>query len=530
AHQSSSFTVNGRVTSSSVTLVYVITVTPHREGEITLPPVRVVVDGEAFTTAPATITVTDSDPGDYLVVDIEPARPFVYLGEPVEYVMTLAVRPNAEGPTLPPDEMLQTVISSSDLGLFAAAFSRDRQHPIGFREVTRRGADDTPLRYYEYDIRATEWPKQAGPTDFGDVVIRMEYPLVVGRRSGGLLIPRGYDVKRARPIVLRTPVPPVDVRLPPDEGRPANFTGAVGRFTISASATPTEVAVGDPVELTLNITDRGSTDGHLDTLEAPPLGLVDALVAGFRVPTSPLAGRAQGDRKTFTAIIRPRRADLTEIPAIPFAYFDPVHETYETAWTKPIPLTVAGSTTMMIDDVVTGSNRGRDHAGGADELTAVAAGILANDTGPALLVEGSRTTVPWWFWIALVAPPLAFVGGVSRAAVRRRSAANVDAARRRSARRRAHGALRDADAAAIGQIVRRYVGDRSGLPGDTLTTADVVSHARARAIDEETVTALADLLATCDASVYGGTAIDAAPDLAARARSIIDRLERERLG
>ena len=39
----------------------------------------------------------------------------------------------------------------------------------------------------------------------------------------------------------------------PEEGKPSGFYGLVGQYTISASATPTKVNVGDPITLTVKV-------------------------------------------------------------------------------------------------------------------------------------------------------------------------------------------------------------------------------------------------------------------------------------
>src|SRR6516162_9933180 len=55
------------------------------------------------------------------------------------------------------------------------------------------------------------------------------------------------------------------VEEPPVAGRPADFSGLVGFFRISTSASPTEVRVEDPLTLTVRITgdpDRSFRTSH----------------------------------------------------------------------------------------------------------------------------------------------------------------------------------------------------------------------------------------------------------------------------
>src|SRR5208282_5521577 len=55
---------------------------------------------------------------------------------------------------------------------------------------------------------------------------------------------------------------PVSVEsLPvPEENRPANFTGAIGDFTMTSTAGPTNLTVGDPITVRVQISGRGALD------------------------------------------------------------------------------------------------------------------------------------------------------------------------------------------------------------------------------------------------------------------------------
>ena len=84
-------------------------------------------------------------------------------------------------------------------------------------------------------------------------------------------------------------------------------------------AKPTDVKAGDPINLLLGI----AGTGPMDLVQAPPLAELPALTRDFKVPNEPLAGYVEGDRKVFSTTIRPRKDGITEIPPIPFTYFDP---------------------------------------------------------------------------------------------------------------------------------------------------------------------------------------------------------------
>ena len=56
-----------------------------------------------------------------------------------------------------------------------------------------------------------------------------------------------------------------------EEGRPADFSGAVGQWNLEVTAKPTEVAVGDPITFTIKV----SGNGNIDTVPSLKLGGLD---------------------------------------------------------------------------------------------------------------------------------------------------------------------------------------------------------------------------------------------------------------
>jgi hypothetical protein len=118
----------------------------------------------------------------------------------------------------------------------------------------------------------------------------------------------------------------------PEQGRPASFTGAVGRFTVSARAEPLDVEVGESLKFTMVI--RG--EGDLGRFGTPRL----ETVTGFHVYGA--IEERGADHRTITWDLAPTVGGTEKIPAVPFAFFDPAAAAYEVVSTQPIPLTVRG--------------------------------------------------------------------------------------------------------------------------------------------------------------------------------------------
>ena len=117
----------------------------------------------------------------------------------------------------------------------------------------------------------------------------------------------------------------------PEEGRPREFSGAVGAFSARAETDAREVAVGQHFALRLIV------DGASAEFAAPEL----AELPGLRV-FGTLAD-ANGARRTFIYDLAASNENVREIPSIALAYFDPNPPAgYHSVKTRPLPIVVRG--------------------------------------------------------------------------------------------------------------------------------------------------------------------------------------------
>jgi BatD DUF11 like domain len=362
---------------------------------------------------------------------------------------------------------------------------------------------------------------------------------------GGLIgESRKLDV-RARPLVLRV--------LPlPEAGRPADFSGAIGRFTISGAAEPRSISLGDPI--TQRVTVQG--EGNLDRVDLP------ALVADrdWRIypgssrieTTDPLGVRGA---KIFEQAIVPQRTDLAALPVRRLSYFDPAERRYATIATQPIAIAVAAASGGPA-----GAAAGSPGSGATSAAPAASGGVPpggANPAQPAAAVNpagedelapneiASGATLrrftplvrqPGWLarhLLPLLAALLAFAW--ARHAERRR----IDPllrrereARRRAAERAAEmaGARQSGEAGAFFAAARHAVQESVARRGDTppaALDADAIAALLERAGDGDASLAreVRELFAAADAATYAGGRAD--PGLVGTWQVRVDALLRE---
>lgn len=144
---------------------------------------------------------------------------------------------------------------------------------------------------------------------------------------------------REKPMTLRTDPLKLGVLSLPTENRPDDFSGAVGQFTLRSEATPTHVAVGDPVTLKVEVTGAG----NFDRVNLPGLQESDVWKT-YRANSTfdPTDDAGYRGTKTFEQAIVPQKGGPQEVPAIHFSYFDPDLGRYVTQSTKSIHMVVTG--------------------------------------------------------------------------------------------------------------------------------------------------------------------------------------------
>jgi BatD DUF11 like domain len=147
----------------------------------------------------------------------------------------------------------------------------------------------------------------------------------------------------------------------PTDGRPADFTGAVGSFKIAAELTPDSAVAGDPLTLRMRVSGAGNFDrvdspmlDHVDQWKTYPpkssLNLADPLgYKGEKVFEQPLIAAKPGKQT---------------LPGLSFSYFDPSSRRYETARSQPLSVTIAAS---LADAKQTGSQAAMAAATPADQ-------------------------------------------------------------------------------------------------------------------------------------------------------------------
>jgi hypothetical protein len=287
----------------------------------------------------------------------------------------------------------------------------------------------------------------------------------------------------------------------PQVGRPADlpFSEASGRFRASARAEPTVLEAQTPLTLTLTVRGVGKVvrpPRRPNLGEWLPEGRPSPLAEGFYVEDLP--DPPQPDPKTweFAWRLKPRRADVGEVPGLPFVYYDPdipqPTRRFQVLYTDPISLKV------------------REHAAVAVPLNAPARAFEIA-TGSAVLARRPSLGVPGPVLLALLllTPPLGCVAwylcwrrlypdAARRAQQRRSRAANQALRRLQDARRLAP----EARAEAVAGAVTGYLQGRLDLGPNEPTPAEAEAHLRGHGCPAELAGQAAHFYQACDTARF----------------------------
>ncbi|UCE23151.1 MAG: protein BatD [Candidatus Zixiibacteriota bacterium] len=143
---------------------------------------------------------------------------------------------------------------------------------------------------------------------------------------------------RGEEVIIRSSPVKITARPLPTEGRPSDYTGTIGSFSISAAANKTSVEVNQPISLTIKI----SGTGNIKSVGEPVIPELDEFRI-YRASSSENISKLNdrlGGTKVYEEVFIPKRPGELTIPALSYNYFDPGRGEYRTISTAAITIDV----------------------------------------------------------------------------------------------------------------------------------------------------------------------------------------------
>jgi hypothetical protein len=376
---------------------------------------------------------------------------------------------------------------------------------------TRKGLDGKEINYYVYELKRRFTPQRTGKIEFGRAIVK-----------GGFADRIENGQMRGRRLVVPTAPVIVEVRDVPEQ-HPENFIGGLGKFNVTASATPESLRVGDPLTLKLSV-ERQPGAGGLDSISAPDLSKNEALAADFDVIDKAPTGEAHGETKTFSYGLRPKRAGVN-IPALTMSVFDTATEQFKEVSTAPVSLKVTAASQLKTDEIVSAVPAATPRG-----LKNVEGGIYQNVTD--LKELGDQRVNPMAY--AGMAGGLAIAyAGIAFAVIRKRRLAGDERWQRRqrawpaaSAALEQTRSIKGGDSGrAVRTAVTGLIGDMLNLPAAGMTAREAAKALETAGVGEPLRKQTESLLEQIDALEYSGGG--SADGLIASAEALLPQLRRE---
>jgi hypothetical protein len=312
---------------------YSYQLTALTEGDWTVGPFDLDVSGRSITHPPIVIEVTAASEAEQEQVSVQAqlSDSAPYVGELITY--HLAFRRQVEAHNIrwtPPETPGFIVEPSTELA------QRDRNQ-------IDNGVEEAVLDIH-LPLRATG----VGAHTISPAVITADLPSPRDPRTGR----RPVDVfgrYRLRSKSLPTTPLEVEVRPLPEAGRPSDFSGLVGAFSLDLEASETMVAREETVTVTVTLTGSGVLAGFV----LPTVPDTEQYRVYDDSPSVETIVTASGVRSkaTFRRAIVPLAEGALTIPGIEIPVFDPELEAYVMVSSPPLGLRVSAGTAEGDADV-----------------------------------------------------------------------------------------------------------------------------------------------------------------------------------
>lgn len=307
--------VNGR-TSAAWTRTFTWTVVADSPGLYQLPELVFTGSELDFRVNPGSVVVRELEPSRDVFVELRCSNLTPWIDQIVDLELTVLFRPFQ-------DEDLGTRIGSQDL-VQLIDWNRSALGPFSniLDDQDRRRGQFVRGRGEQQGWEGFRWTVSKRFRSAGDAVLEPvrligTYPVSLVRRN--TVFGSSIQIAKRRPVRVDTNPLEFQVRPPPQDGKPEDWVGAVGRFSLSTSLDRVSLGVGEPVTLTMRVEDL---DGNADLARLPDPPIEQQLQdAGWQLSPDPAPGKVEGQVRTIRRSIRPtERAD--KLPRLRLPYFD----------------------------------------------------------------------------------------------------------------------------------------------------------------------------------------------------------------
>lgn len=547
---SSTSFVNGH-RSSSFTQTYTYTLMAQKAGTFTIGPATVKVDGENYQSNGVRIQVLPEDeqstaqqPQQQSPANQRTQATQSSQGENVSSE-NLFVRTVASKTRVHEQEALMITYKLYFANVDVAQLTNNTKLPefTGFlKQDIEQGEIQTQLEHYNgrnYQTavlyRTILYPQHSGdikidPAKF-EAVLRVQT-----RQQVRSIFDDFFGSYTNVTKMLTAPGVTIHVTALPS-GKPAGFSGGVGKFSITPSISQTEIQTNDAVTIKLDITGAG----NMKLLKTPAIDWPEGFESydpkvtnNFNTTTAGVSGT-----KSIEYLAIPRSAGEYTIPPLTFSYFDIEDKAYRTLSTPEYTIHVKRSGAS--------EHSGSDNDGAVvsythkEDIKQLGTDIRYIDTKPLNITHRkSQITNYNHLWLCYVVPLILAI--VLLIILRKRIKENADITRVRYKRankvaqkrlKAAAAALKANDKDHFYEEIERaawtYLSDRLSIPTAELNKDNIAALLHEKRVSENLINEVKNVLSTAEFARYAPSTDHAMDDLYTATTNLINNLENEKI-
>lgn len=481
--------INGRLTKE-VTYNYVLM--HMREGNLTIPPLTVTVDGKPHQTKPITVSVTSRPPTQsadssrekevWVTSELSEMTPFV--GQQIAYTFRLhnAVQIN-DAKFQPPE--------------FTGFSAKEIENRKSFRKLVN-GREHLVTEVYFVLTPLKQGPLTIDPAVLHAGIVREN------RRRSRSPFDNFFNRGIVEPRILQTEPVKISVRPLPPLPPPQNFSGLVGRFDLKAEMESADLKVGDSATLTITI----QGEGNIMDAQPPELELPSAFKNYADNPEESINLDRLGTKgkKVFRTALVPVDPGTYTLPPIDVVYFDVEEEAYRTLHAQVPAINVTAATTPRSEPLTV--------TPGSLPLVKKKVAFTGRDILPpkeGLSSIDPQTPLGWpLFFVCLVGPALAFGCAALVEHLRRpqTSAGALMKVKARQALKMAANQTGEDFLTSLYQALTAAIYSVADRTGEALTWKEAESLLLENKISEEEASRAAKLLSNIESVKFSGTRIE----------------------
>ena len=533
--QSSTQIINGNVTSTStITFTYILMA--EKEGTYSIPGATIVADGNNYTSNSVSIKVLPPDQSAGQSNGrggVSSARNQANAGKITDKELFITATAS-KSKVYEQEAILLTYKIYTQVNL--TQLHGDMPDLKGFhtQEVELPSQKQWSLEHYNgknYNTTVYSqyvlFPQQSGKLEIPSITFEGTISqLVASDDPFDAFFNGGSNYINIKKNIV-TPKLTIDVKELP-AGKPANFSGGVGEFTLSSSISTQELKTNDAVTIKLVI----SGTGNMKLINTPEVGfpqdfeIYDPKVDNkFNLTREGLTGT-----KVIEYLAIPRHAGTYTIPAIEFSYFDLKSQAYKTLKTDSYTLNVAkgeGNADQVIANFTS-----------KEDLKVLGKDIRYIKTGNTHLTEkgkyffGSTSYYVWY-----IIPLALFIGFMIIYRKQAMENANVAKVRTKKANKVATKRMKNAGKllaekkteAFYDEVLKAmwgYISDKLNIPVSQLSKDNIEEELNKYGVSEDLIKAFISTLNECEFARYApGNQNEAMDKVYSSAIDIISKME-----